>query len=258
MLPNSEASRPVKLKYFFLLYDCLSDDDEEIRERAGSVVNDCDGRQENVHLPINASNRLLAMMADKELHCMRATDEVIKRLTRAQYRKGVLQPKPGLSVPAVLEINAALFAVEKQNLYIDDFRESGVWAKVLRNFVPTAHQFKILESWTLSGLRAANDTIIGIQELGHSDGPLGWSSKPEFFLLAARVLACADVVLFWAREQRRETEVLRCLVHFAMNGEQSQVNEVLLAKAKTILERRIIRTLQTTHSRLCSIIAPQH
>jgi hypothetical protein len=222
---------------------------------AASVVHDCSGRQENIYLPINSSNRVLEIIADEELHCKRATDEALKRLTHAHFRKGALLPKPGLSVPMVLRANAVLFAVEKQNLYIDDFRESRVWAKLLKNFAPTAQQLMILESWTLSGLRAANDTILGMQELGHPDGPLGWSSKPEFFLLIARVLACADVVLFWARKQRRESEVSNILMHFAINGEQNQVNEVLLTKAKSILQRNIMRTLQTTISRLRSIMA---
>jgi hypothetical protein len=244
------------LSYFFLIYDCLNDDDEEIREAAASTVNDCLDRRENGYLPINASNQLLAVIVDKELHCARATDEAIKRLTGGRLRKGVILPRPSLSVSGVLTAGAALFAVEKQNLYIDDFRESKAWAKVLRNFVPTARQFDILESWTLSGLRAANNTNIGLEDLGPPYGPLGWSSKPEFFLLIARILACAEVVLFWAREQRRETEVLDCLMRFATNGERSQINEFLLTMATTILERSIIRILQTSISRLYHIIPP--
>lgn len=226
-------------KLVFLLYDCLNDDVEEIREMAARVVCELDARSPpgSGVVPLNASNVLLGMIASKKMHSKRATDEATARLTLARYWKGALWPKPNLSPHVVLAVNADLFAVEKQNLYIDHCRESTVWAVVLRNFVPSQQQFEVLECWTLSGLRSANGTVLCLRDRNVRDGPLGWSSKPESFLLVARILDSADVILCWARALERETEVRRVLSHFASNGERNQLNEMLLAKAQTVLER---------------------
>ena len=92
----------------------------------------------------------------------------------------------------VMELNTALFAEEKQNLYIDEVEEARAWSQMLidmqlwRITPNLASRFHV---WTIDCLHALIGTAT--KEL---DGPLGWTSKPEVFTLGMRVLLASKVI----------------------------------------------------------------
>jgi hypothetical protein len=87
----------------------------------------------------------------------------------------------------------ALFAEEKQNLYIDDVRETRIWAKVATHMSASAVQEALLSDltkWTIDGLAALIDNF-----RYSADGPLGWTSEGNAFLLGLQVVHAAEVLM---------------------------------------------------------------
>jgi hypothetical protein len=87
----------------------------------------------------------------------------------------------------------ALFAEEKQNLYIDDVRETRMWAKVAMQLAGTAAQSKAIEAlslWVKDGLVALKAKFEK-----DADGPLGWTTDENAFLLGLRVVHAAELLL---------------------------------------------------------------
>lgn len=89
--------------------------------------------------------------------------------------------------------DTALFVEEKQNLYVDEAQEAGVWQEVMLSMARSAEDCDILQSlkeWATQGL----DALLEVTEK-EEDGPLGWTSKADVFTLGVRILFAAQVVL---------------------------------------------------------------
>ncbi|KAI1098976.1 hypothetical protein F4804DRAFT_323208 [Jackrogersella minutella] len=181
-LTSETGSNPAHLPWLLALYDALNDDDDEIRAAAASAT-----------APLLSDQRLVSVEAARRLPCWLLARYSSAAEFRAHVARRMAGPSPtsrggGDWAPAeaqltdAMRFDDALFAVEEQNLYVDEVRESRRWRGVFSSLPPPPPP-ATLSAWTRAGLQA-----LGRLLAAQRDGPLGWSSKPEVYAICARVL----------------------------------------------------------------------
>jgi hypothetical protein len=231
-----------------LLYDCLKDDDKEIRdlsaEIAAKIFRLWEPRTESFGIATSSVvsiklAKLITMVPDISMVSRKIA---IQRMTGSTVKMKELSPTFATTFQAALAESTALFAVEKQNLYADEVHESNIWAKVLKKLPYKRNHVNMLERWTYDGLQLLIRTT-----QSRPDGALGWGSKPEVFILAIRMINAADVLLSWLSslgDIERGSRVRSSLAYFIQYGEKTELHELILAKASRVLERAIIPLLR--------------
>src|SRR3569833_347606 len=144
---------PAFLPVALTLYDYLVDDDDELRDIAATAA---------CYLLERTS---LKAGAAAPAAVSRTADELLAGWVPAAAQ-----------LQLAMRCDASLFAVEMQNLYIDEAREAERWAGVFARLpdgagaaaAPAA--LRALDTWTVEGLRALEALA------ARDDGPLGWAS----------------------------------------------------------------------------------
>ncbi|CCF42194.1 hypothetical protein CH063_12261 [Colletotrichum higginsianum] len=141
----------------------------------------------------------------------------------------------GAQLAKALRFDDSLFAIEEQNLFIDEVRESNRWAAVLEDvFSPSSPAVSssstALTEWTSAGLDSLLDiTSPADRDIAADDGPLGWASDPEVYAVCARILLCATAL---ARAGAAGSELLRSkLERFRSAGQRARLHGLLLDEA---------------------------
>lgn len=220
---------------YIALYDLLSDDDEDVRDKAARVassflslsIGDADSPKISLMPPVasqsilkyvktelNESGFLFAEAASRLtgtcslFRCgplvttrPRASDDEtnnnIGKASEVEWIPSVcIRPAPGMMQKARQQ-DTALFAEEKQNLFSDPVKEAENWALVLMDMNPLGKFGSIISA-------LENWTIHGLEMLvetadSEEDGPLGWTVKPDVFSLGMRILLAAEVQLHWLK-----------------------------------------------------------
>ena len=200
------------LGVYLTLYDALIDDDEEVRDKASEAVSSLlsfspeagdSGNITTLSLsPLAAALKLLQFLALEYNTSVNLWSEVVQRMTGPSLSATVLpawgetpilqlRPVQALLREAMHTENA-IFVEEKQNLFIDEVKETEMWAGVLADLhsKPKIESMSRLETWVLDGISALTALA-----RGKVDGPLGWTSKPEVFTIGMRVILAAKVLL---------------------------------------------------------------
>lgn len=217
---------------YIALHDLLLDDDEDVRDEAAAVasifLSTSTNRSDmpNISLmPPAASSSLLqyfktefnesVILFAEAAHRLTSTCSLFKRrpveiavpkfhdfetknsLGEAsdadQITFSLIRPVQEI-MQEVRRQDNALFAEEKQNLFVDPVREAGNWALILMNSTQLEKVVSItsaIENWTMRGLEVLIETA------NEEDGPLGWSTKPDVFILGMRILLAAKVHVHW-------------------------------------------------------------
>jgi hypothetical protein len=234
--------------YIFLLYDCLKDDDEEIRDLSADIVADIfrlwrPRRKSFGTATASVASIKLAKLIVKIPEISEISMNIaIQRMTGCTAEMKELSTSIGQRFQTALADNTALFAVEKQNLYVDEVYESNTWATVLKRLPYKLKYVHMLEKWTIDGLQLLINTT-----QDHEDGALGWTSKPEMFILAFRIINAVNVLLVWLSSQedvQKASGLRNSLAQFIQDGEKSGLHELIMAKAKKVLEDAIILLLR--------------
>lgn len=123
-----------------------------------------------------------------------------------------------------LRFDDSLFAVEEQNLFVDEVRETERWIDVfsgLRWDDSAGTDVEILsrlEDWM------ANGVVHLTQMLRQDDGPLGWASHPRAFAIGTRLVR-GSVAVMRQHETKglrnavvRAKTLLRCTDHARVSG----------------------------------------
>lgn len=162
------------------MYDSLNDDDDDIRDAAAAATKHIFGQ---ATVPLEAANRLLKSMTETFGDFAAFKDIVVTRLVGARE---AWMPAAG-QLEAALKVDDALFAVEEQNLFVEEVRETKRWVHALEVMDAEASDPSIvrLNDWLLGGL----DRLRSLFE--KEDGPLGWSSRPQAFAIASSVILCS-------------------------------------------------------------------
>ncbi|KAK0646502.1 putative death-receptor fusion protein-domain-containing protein [Cercophora newfieldiana] len=174
------------------LYDCLIDDDDEVREVAATAAAGVLG---SPLVPPVAADRLVAWMGSHYGSQAEFQQHVVYRVTgqtpRLQRASGFQLVSAEEQVLKAMEFDDALFATEEQNLFIDEVRETGRWRRAFCDAegVWDGEAFGALKRWTEEGLAC----LIRLAE--KEDGALGWTSDQHAFAACARIVLCAVAIL---------------------------------------------------------------
>jgi len=227
---------PAFLPVALTLYDYLVDDDDEIRDIAATAA--CYLLERTSLMAGEAAAALPEWMGlhygdvpEFEAH---AAARMVEQTAPGSVSRTADELLAGW-VPAAAQLqlamrfDASLFAVEKQNLYIDEAREAERWAGVFARLpdgagaaaAPAA--LRALDTWTVEGLRALEALA------ARDDGPLGWASKPDVFAGCARILRCGTALL--KKKSPRASEIADLLDAFRSAGEKSRMHGLLLEMA---------------------------
>lgn len=204
------------LDVYLLLYDMLIDDDEDVRNQGATTVSSLLSTIDHNAMGDSASNFSLSPPAAKYrfLEFMHKgyhkSSDMFARVTERLLGSQQLATSHGKDCGSnaswvarlrpVSEIlheaqkpDLAVFAEEKQNLYINMAKESEIWADILLTLDPNDCVVEVaetLEKWTMDGLSHFLD-ILSLDE----DSTFGPTSIPEIFTLWKRVLLSAKVTL---------------------------------------------------------------
>lgn len=224
-----------------VLYDLLSDDDDEIRDiaaRATGKLLRAQGSQDTEDfVPLLASHRLARYLAKTYSNSSDLSKEAVRRLTNTH------SPTPLFSTPFAQTLkeqrkeDTALFATEKQNLYKDDTLDAIYWSRILIAIHIPSPLLRSLNNWVLDALVVLSRTA---EE--EEDGALGWTSKAEVFTLGIRVLCAAEVVLKWGHGDAKG-KVLKALRRFANVGSEREVHGLWLDRVEGVLEKYVLGML---------------
>ncbi|KAI1085719.1 putative death-receptor fusion protein-domain-containing protein [Whalleya microplaca] len=226
-LASAQSPDPAHLPWLLALYDALNDDDDELRAAAAAATTPILAQP---LVSIEAGHRLLLWLRmrygdSEEFRAHVACRLVGHTSVSAGVGIGVDWTPAETQLEAAMRFDASLFAVEEQNLYVDEVRETARWRDVfasLESATTSATIDEALAQWTRGGLRA----LTRIAD-GRIDGPLGWTAKPEVFAICARVLTCAAAL---AAKGGGDKEVAGLLRGFWELGKRdAEVHGLLLA-----------------------------
>ncbi|KAL9581913.1 MAG: hypothetical protein Q9212_003607 [Teloschistes hypoglaucus] len=210
---------PEMLDLCFVLYDTLNDDDEDVRDTGAAIVSRLrrqdempdNGADTEVHIPLMvpaARHKLLELLKtryhDSSLLWERSFERLacIRFPTSRQLLPGcALSPSPTLLLDTLGQESTTLFVEEKQNLYVDQAQEARTWQKVLLSSTCKTIGVDALQRlylWTVEGIEALDRTAIA----KGPDGPLGWTSNPDVFVLGVRILLAAEVLIHLSTDKK--------------------------------------------------------
>lgn len=186
------------------LYDMTNDDDDVIRDEAAAVTakvwQACStGAACEVQMPLLAGDMIAALLARRYTGNAQLAEIGMRKLTGQRD----LETVPAESVlHADQQTATALFAIEKQNLFIDPAREARLWSRVLMKLHPSAFSPKLvadLTRWTLAGLDALMHKATTAP-----GGSLSWARKPDTFTYGLQAFYAAEVLLHLHRVDSRK------------------------------------------------------
>lgn len=165
----------------------MNDDDEDVREVASHASQPVLGQ---LLVPLQAATRLTEWLATTFADDEVFRSAVLARLAGDERTKSsydVERAPANLQLAEALKFDDALFAVEEQNLFVDELRESERWVAVYNTL-----------SWTQETIQTDHEALIEWMEGGlleiqrliteEEDGPLGWASRPDVFAICSRIL----------------------------------------------------------------------
>lgn len=245
----------VFLDTYLTLYDMLNDDDEEIRDMAASTASwvlsySSVSPDTAIALgPLNASALLADFIAENFAGSVLLAQRVMSYMTGQTTRLSDSGERAGLvAVPELVtemrQESTVLFVEEKQNLFIEEVRETDIWARVLLRMNRSAFPeilVRDLSRWVSEGI--AHLSELAVEETGR-DGLLGWTSKPETFTLGVRLISIASVLAaenfavpeYMEMEQGRLQEQLQSL---GKKGKVASFNHEWLARIHAFLEKGV-------------------
>lgn len=172
------------------LYDVLNDDDDEVRD-IGSAASRRIANQALV--PIEAANRLLQWLAQTFGDSVEFRSIVAVRIIGGNSLVASIADcqSADTQLDEALTVDNSLFAVEEQNLFIDEIRETKRWLAVFDTLSWSSNDgiYRDLTDWVSTGVTRLQ-RLMGIEwsRGRRDDGPLGWASNPQAFAISSRIL----------------------------------------------------------------------
>ena len=193
------------LQAILLVYDSLNDDDSEIRElascTASRILEARSAQSVQSTVPLVASRKLSQHLIVVFPTSVALMEEGLSRLTGSRLLNGCLSPSAIQQFSEARHETTALFAIEKQNLFVDEVREAVIWSRVLKCLSKralSAEHADALSRWVTGGL----GKLIEVAD-AEVDEPLEWASKPDVFILGMRIILATDVLLCWRTKTRK-------------------------------------------------------
>lgn len=238
------------LPFLLALYNTLIDDDDEIRDVGAVATALVTSPDPHVLSPqplvaVDAAEALLSWLREHFGHtnefrayvaCRLVGDPIVALDIGVQDLAAWAPPEQQFA--QALEVDESLFAVEEQNLFIDEVRETQRWADVFRALPRDYDQTEgddgvagkvlVMDS-SLDALKGWVERALEVLavQVGQDDGPLGWASGADAFALCHRVLACGKVLAEVLGEER--TVITSSLARIKEIGQASRLHGLLLS-----------------------------
>lgn len=238
------------LPFLLALYNTLIDDDDEIRDVGAAATALITSSDPHVLSPqplvaVDAADALLSWLRERFGHtnefrayvaCRLVGDPIVTLDIGVQDLTAWASPKQQFA--EALAVDESLFAVEEQNLFIDEVRETQRWAGVFtalpRDYDQTegdegvAGKVLIMDS-SLDALKGWVEKALEVLavQVGQDDGPLGWASMADAFALCHRVLVCGQVMAELLGEEG--TVIASSLARVKDIGQKSRLHGLLLS-----------------------------
>lgn len=235
----------------FIIYDMTNDDDDEIRYiGAESTVQmhmlsrSLDNQEDDQAPTPPVARQIICTYLSNTGHTSpRVVLEALRRCSGTNFERSEEVGSVKAMLEGISDEKNALFAVEKQNLYVDAVRDTKNWSRVLKSARVHCLNRDILSrftTWCLAGL----DTL-RLGSRNEKDGPLGWSSKAEVFSLGMQVIHSTDVLLDWRSKTMRvpvkSQEIRQQLVDLYQVGGEMELHPLWLQDIEAILKRSFVR-----------------
>jgi hypothetical protein len=249
----------LRFQAILLTYDILNDDDDELRDIGATTVTsircaaDVNFRAKDM-VPLVASQKLAAHLVKNYNHSAQLCREAVVRMTGSlcSLEPPFLAPKVSKALDLALKEDTSLFVIEKQNLFVDEVRETILWSQVLKGLSMKTVSKNIADSlseWTTDGL----GTLIKKAEEAE-DWSLGWCSKSEVFIVFMRILCASEVLMCWRLKTKKVgvkgTEIRGLLIKLLAAGLRNGLHEVLLDRIETVVMQSALARLNLVGSYL--------
>ncbi|CAM1505583.1 Fc.00g112200.m01.CDS01 [Cosmosporella sp. VM-42] len=186
----TEATRTSEeyLPSLLALYDCLSDDDDDIRDIGSAAVKSILGQ---ALVPLKAAVRLQQWLAQHFKHSPRFRQIVGARVTGDMNFATSRGVEVREQIKEAMKFDDSLFAIEEQNLFIDEARETQRWVAVFESldWDPKDEVLVNLTEWTHKGLHSMHELM------ATEDGPLGYASQPDVFAILSRIIQASALLI---------------------------------------------------------------
>jgi len=250
MLPRSY------LRLCILVYDLLNDDDEDLRLPAAQMT----GRILTAETSARKGTDLVPLVASQEL---------VKFLTRkwptnTDLAEVALKRAFGMTPTSFSPVanrfdqygqsDTALFAEEKQNLYIDEAREVKVWCQVLLRLRPSVLSRRTVSSlatWVAGGL-----ATLKTRSAREEDSAVKLTPNAGIFVVGMQVIYGAELLLHLAACGRKlhvpvaPSFLRRLLMEIATASSPGGSSCLWRNEIERILARSVLQKLRIVHERL--------
>ncbi|EAS34462.3 HEAT repeat protein [Coccidioides immitis RS] len=182
------------IEIYFLLYDMLNDDDEELRDASTHIAsNFFSDLLPTPELPLTTNVTLARFVTQFFPISHKVFEGALFRFMGNRGDKVSFTPIRD-QLNELQKESTVLFLEEKQNLYIDEVREIEIWSSVLAQLdhsgPPTDLGLKFV-SWVCEGLSELREELRKKQ----ARGILGWMSGPDALAMSMRLIHGAKVLL---------------------------------------------------------------
>ena len=198
------------------LYDALNDDDDEVREAAADAARNVVG---DALVPIEAANCVLDFLVTSLGDSAAMKQIVADRLVGAG---SPTWPEASEQLGRAMAVDDSLFAVEEQNLFVDEVRETKRWLSVFQSMRWNGEStLRDLTGWVTRGVAHVGSLA------KKKDGPLGWASNPHVFAVCMRVILCSTVLLLQDGGNSDLSDAVATAKH-ALESADAQVSGLLM------------------------------
>ncbi|KAG5924019.1 hypothetical protein E4U61_001925 [Claviceps capensis] len=244
---HSSSPSQDHLTALLALYDALNDDDDQVREIAAEAAQFL--LLSYALVPLEAANRLLRFLTENFGQSFLFKAIVADRLvghfgmyaaaaaatgTAHQIQPRVWEPAKA-QLDRVLRFDDSLFAVEEQNLFVDEVRETNRWVNVFQHLqwdrstekdARGADENSILidklVAWVRDGL-----LYLGALAGEKKDGPLGWASDPAVFAICTRLVRVSVALSANSATKQDDLERAMSVARDAMASDSGRVSGLL-------------------------------
>jgi hypothetical protein len=250
----TQMTLPIWTDLCLAVYDLLNDDDEDVRLLAAGVVSrvlaantTALSSPPQILEPIVASQQLLAALHKRyttsDSHASHLTSIALSRAFNFSTTAAPLSVAD--QIASLSSTDTALFAEEKQNLYLDDAREVRIWAKYLQRLPPPAFSEQELASFTNWVLEGLTHLSTAAEATTAFDGPLGWTTKEEtIFTLGLRVILGVEVLFSWVgkgvRLSTRPSDLRMKVFECVKRWEEGKVNCLWREELERVLGEAVV------------------
>jgi hypothetical protein len=238
-----------------LVYDLLNDDDEEIRGVAvnitSKILSSTEGHDSRLLpsarkvVPLLSSRNLIAHMTTHYSHLPQLVEEAVLRVT------GMKEHETAAAAFASANTDhTTLFAVEKQNLFVDPVREAVLWSRALKRVSLDTIQKSLSRPWIRKLTRWTHEALTLIHEKLASengeDDVLGWTHKPEMFVFGIRLWCAIDLIFSWWQQLGLDSEkLLLKMVEIAKLGEKYKLHPLWMRKIESVIIKEMRQRMRT-------------